>query len=376
MTPLNNDILSEDDMRAIMHETGFPTEFISMTTATGTTEYIENDQSWLNDLIEADNHLHACLAETRFLDLPMLAQPVAYNSDNYTLRGDTLLESLIEAFVVLETIFNVTTIGQLYRPSPYATSFLCNFQDCAFLHTCLETDTPSMTWADAERAVNDLNHRLLNWRAYISKPGFHYQCRRAYRNSQENRSSLKEWIDELFQSHAYLQVLRVDLGYRKEIATHVTYEKTSAQRARLCKAFHYNPLFKHMVGYAWKLEWGNSRGFHYHFLFFFDASQVKNDVIRAQWIGELWSRTITNGEGTYYNCNSHADTKYFYNALGKVGYHDTHKAKGLEYIANYLTKEDEYASLAVSGKTFFHSRTPPRPRGPRLGRPRQYPSVY
>ncbi|PWW28487.1 YagK/YfjJ domain-containing protein [Chromohalobacter israelensis] len=376
LTPLNDDIINEDAMRAIMLESGPSSEFIGMTMADGATEYIENDQGWLNDLIAVDKLLKACRGEARYLDVTMLAQSVAYNSDSYTLQGDPLLDAIIEAFVVLESIFHLTSIGQHYRPSPYAESFLCAFRGFAFLHACVEIDTPFMSWADAESTVSELNNRLLSWRAYMSNPGFNNQCRRAYRNSRENRESMSEWIDTLFKNHAYLQVIRVDLGYRKEIATSVPYEMANSQRTKFCKAFHYNPLFKHMVGYAWKLEWGQSRGFHYHLLFFFDASQVQKDVIRAQWIGELWSQKFTDGNGTYYNCNFNADTNYYYNALGKMSYYDDKKFKGLRYLVNYLTKVDEYASLAVSGMTFFHSRTPPLPSGPRPGRHRQYPSAF
>ncbi|SFH38397.1 YagK/YfjJ domain-containing protein [Modicisalibacter xianhensis] len=375
-TPLNDDVISDDAMREIMLEAGHSSEFISMTTAQGTMEYIDNDQGWLNELIEVDKNLKACCTDTCYLNIAMLAQPVVYDSDNYVLRGSPLLDALIEAYVALDWVFYQTSIGQHYRPSPYAETFLRAFRDCAFLHACIETDTPIMSWVEAENTVTEINNRLLSWRSYISTRSFDHECKRAYYNSRRNRKSMREWVNALFQKHAYLQVIRVDLGYRKDIATSVPYEMASTQRAKFCKYFHHELLFAHMVGYAWKLEWGVSRGFHYHFLFFFDASQVQNDVLRAQWIGEYWSQKITNGDGTYYSCNHNADTTYYYNALGKMAYHDVNKRQGLEYIISYLTKPDEYASLAVSGRTFFHSRTPHSSGGPRPGRPRQYPSAF
>lgn len=375
-TPLNDDIISEDAMREIMREAGHSSEFIGMTTAQGTIEHIDNDQGWLNDLIEVDKKLKACCVDTRYLDVAMLAQPIVYNSEDYILRGSPLLDALIEAYVVLDWVFYQTSVGQHYRPGPYAESFLRAFRSNAFLHACIETDTPTVPWIEAENTVTELNNRLLGWRSYLSTPGFDHECRRAYDNSRKNRKGMREWVNALFQKHAYLQVIRVDVGYRKNIATSVPYEMASFQRARFCKYFHHDPLFAHMVGYAWKLEWGVSRGFHYHFLFFFDASQVQNDVLRAQWIGEYWSNKITNGDGTYYSCNHKAEETYYYNALGKMAYYDAHNRQGLECIISYLTKPDEYASLAVSGRTFFHSRTPPSSGGPRPGRPRQYRSAF
>ncbi|TDX21255.1 uncharacterized protein DUF3296 [Modicisalibacter xianhensis] len=375
-TPLNDDVISDDAMRKIMLEAGHSSEFIGMTTAQGTMEYIDNDQIWLNELIEVDKKLKVFCTDSCYLDMAMLAQPVAYNSDNYVLRGSLLLDVLIEAYVVLDWFFYQTSVGQHYRPSPYAETFLRDFRDCAFLHACIETDTPIVSWVEAENTVTELNNRLLSWRSYISTPSFDYECKRAYHNSNKNRKSMREWVNALFQKHAYLQVIRVDLGYRKDIATSVPYEMARDQRATFCKYFHHEPLFAHMVGYAWKLEWGVSRGFHYHFLLFFDASQVQNDVLRAQWIGEYWSKKITNGDGTYYSCNHKAEETYYYNALGKMAYHDVHKRQGLEYIISYLTKSDEYASLAVSGRTFFHSRTPRLPDGTRRGRPRESTSAF
>lgn len=170
--------------------------------------------------------------------------------------------------------------------------------------------------------------------------------------------------------------IRVDLSYLKEMAIRVSYEQASAHREQLCKKFYYHPLFKHLLGYAWKLEWGEEKGFHYHFLLFFDASQVQQDIVQAQKIGEFWNLDITDGEGTYYNCNNDAEENYTYNALGKIAYHHTNKLKGLKYLIDYLTKPDEYAYLAVTGKTFFHSRAPKLPEGPRRGKPRQSEPVF
>jgi hypothetical protein len=44
---------------------------------------------------------------------------------------------------------------------------------------------------------------------------------------------------------------------------------------------------------------------------FFDGSQVRDDVNRAWEIGDYWQWVITNGRGSYWNCNAHKeDYKY------------------------------------------------------------------
>lgn len=111
-------------------------------------------------------------------------------------------------------------------------------------------------------------------------------------------------------------------------------------------------------------------------VFFFDGHQCQEDITQARLIGEMWERTVTGGQGRYWNCNLDAEHQYHYNAMGRIDYHDFKKQRGLYKLAKYLTKIDEYAAMLVIGRTFQTSRKPENDDGPRRGRPRLYQSTH
>ncbi|MBZ9539641.1 inovirus-type Gp2 protein [Modicisalibacter tunisiensis] len=155
-----------------------------------------------------------------------------------------------------------------------------------------------------------LNERLRAWYHQLSLPDFTYECQRVHRNSRDNLKRLRNLIQALFERHGCLLVLRVDLGYSQEYGAWIDYETARHHRERLCQQFHTNDLFAHQLGYAWKLEWGMEKGFHYHFVFFFDANRRKEPVTLNERIGELWAQSITGKQGTYRNCNRNAENIY------------------------------------------------------------------
>ncbi|MCP6269615.1 inovirus Gp2 family protein, partial [Klebsiella pneumoniae] len=79
-------------------------------------------------------------------------------------------------------------------------------------------------------------------------------------------------------------------------------------RQRLFKRVQSHPFFQDCLGYIWKLEYGQYKGFHYHTCFFFDGSKVRGDITLARRIGELWKKEITDGQGLYFNCNAITST--------------------------------------------------------------------
>lgn len=335
-----------------------------------------SDYHWRNDLIWVDQQLKALANTKPVLDHQRLIKPDAFGSETVVLAPDPLLETLTTLFTVLVTMFQKTNIGQYYRPSPYATRFLWAFDQCAYLHEAGFYQPPVLSREIAEQMVLDLNLRLDAWYRSQQQPDFTSECYRNRRNSLNNYTRLCELMQALFSCHSRLMVVRVDLGYREFDSPYIDYETARYHRKQLCLAFNIHPLFNHLLGYAWKLEWQPKKGFHYHFIFFFDGHQCQEDVTHARLIGEMWASAITGGQGLYYNCNLDADHHYHYNAMGRIDYHDFEKQRGLDKLAKYLTKIDEYAAMLVEGRTFQTSRKPESRDGPRRGRPRLYQSTH
>lgn len=341
-----------------------------VTNALGQPITMPSDYHWRNDLIWVDQQLKAIADAHHVLDHQRLIQPEAFGAETVVLAPDPLLETLTAVFTVLVTMFEKTGIGQHYRPSPYATRFLWAFGQCGYLHEAGFRQPPAMSRQVAEQVVTDLNQRLEAWHQSMRQPDFAYECSRNRRNSRDNYKRLCELMEALFECHSRLMVVRVDLGYSELDSPYIDYETARYHREQLCLAFNTHSLFNHLLGYAWKLEWQPKKGFHYHFIFFFDGHQCQEDINQARLIGEMWAKPITGGQGLYYNCNLDAEHRYRYNAMGRIDYHDLDKQRGLYMLAKYLTKIDEYASMLVKGRTFQTSRKPVSYNGPRRGRPR------
>lgn len=342
-----------------------------ITNALGQPITMSSDYHWRNDLVWVDQQLKTLATHRPMLDAQRLIQPLAFGSDTVALVPDPLLDQLTTLYTVLVAMFRETEIGWHYRPSPYATRFLSIFDSCAYLQEAGFYQPPPLNHEMADQIIGELNQRLEAWYQSLQHPSFTSECRRNRRNSRNNYKSLCELMKALFECHSRIMVVRVDLGYSEFDSPYIDYETARYHREQLCLAFNTHSLFDHLLGYAWKLEWQPKKGFHYHFIFFFDGHQCREDIIQARLIGEMWANAMTGGQGRYYNCNLDAEQRYCDNAMGCIDYHDFEKKRGLYWLAKYLTKIDEHAAMLVNGRTFQTSRKPALPQGPRMGRPRQ-----
>lgn len=330
---------------------------------------------WRRDLVHADQQLKSLASMAPFLNPGQLIQPGDFGSPDMRLGPDRLLQTLIDSYAVLMTLFQETELGRHYQPSPYASRFLMAFGNCEYLHHTVYHQPPVFTSEGARQTVADLNQRLMHWYQSTKQPDCLQECQRNRRNSRNNYRRLHKLIEALFTCYSRLMVVRIDLGYSQWDGPYIDAETARFHREKLCQAFQTYPLFDHLVGYAWKLEWQPQKGFHYHMLMFWDGHQAQQSLTYGRETGELWAQQITGGQGIYYNCNLKAEQTYQNNATGSVNYYDYQKRQGLDHIARYFTKIDEYAVMLTQGRTFQTSRIPDVPNGPRPGRPRMMPDM-
>lgn len=130
-----------------------------------------------------------------------------------------------------------------------------------------------------------------------------------------------------------------------------------------------NEIFDHNIGYLIKTEYGEDRNVHFHSFFFYDGQKVQKDIIKGEDIGKYWSKNITNGTGTYYNCNRN-DYKDKH-AIGMLDYRDAKKRRNLDYAMGYLVKEDQCIEALKENEKDRSIRrgTIPKNKG-NIGRPR------
>lgn len=340
----------------------------------GCSSLSNSDKGWRVDLIETDKRLRDLMDSGCLLDSYRVIQPAAFTKDQVTLSPDWVLDTLICAYTVLFWQFQLSEIGQHYRPSPYAKRFLQAFSSNAYLRQAGFKQSPAMNRQDAEATIMELNQRLHAWYRSLNAPDFRYELRNNLRNSRKNYKRFWTLVNALFANHSRLQIVRVDCEYTQEDTPNISYPTACHHREQLF--LQVRSQFPDLVGYLWKLEWGPHTGFHYHCIFFFDGHQVRKDVVLGEQIGTLWARQITGAQGRYFNCNRNAQKRYRHNALGECNYNDDEKRKGLDLLATYLTKVDTQVVMTTPGRVFQTSKAPAVPEGPRPGRPRQYPSAW
>lgn len=224
----------------------------------------------------------------------------------------------------------------------------------------------------APHVVDVFNEFIFSVQGFLQNKACKGEIDNFQRTSLKNFASAKGYLAQLFAKYSRLMIIRLDLSYQSEIACNVPLEIVLAHRKKFLEAFRTDKILKRVIGYLWKLEFGKSRGYHFHFMLVFDGSKHREDVTIAKYIGEYWNETVTANTGVYFNCNSRK-IKYRDCGIGIVSYDaDERTRNGLELALAYLTKPDRYIKLIVGKKnrTFGRGSTP-RPKTSTVGRPRR-----
>lgn len=148
-------------------------------------------------------------------------------------------------------------------------------------------------------------------------------------------------------------VIRVDLGYRDgaysrgALPSTVTLERAQNDLSRLHNNMRGNLIFDHLEGRISKLEYGASKGYHFHTFFFFNGDERQNSVHLAREIGEYWEKTITKGDGLAHNCNRSWANRPRGSGVGMVYYDNSHKRARLLIALAYITKSDQHLQVRI-----------------------------
>ena len=191
------------------------------------------------------------------------------------------------------------------------------------------------------------------------------------RASRKNHRSILDYIDSLFHSYAKILVIRIDLSYK--LGVNADLIRVRKDRGRLFLNAKSNKIFSNMIGFVWKLETGLYKGLHYHVVFFFDGSKVREDINIARRIGEYWVGQITNNEGLYFNCNR-VKNRYKNCGIGMVSYCDEQKRAFLLDAVKYLTLTEKYLKPMNEDGFRCLGKGVLKKKPEKLGRPRMYKS--
>jgi hypothetical protein len=189
---------------------------------------------------------------------------------------------------------------------------------------------------------------------------------------RRSRLETQRYVDALFGFYSRLLIVRVDFAYR-DVPLKMSSEKRNdwmeriyADRSRFVNNMDQNGIFRGLVGWMMKMEYGLRRGFHVHAIFFFNGDVRHGDVAIAFDVGRYWQDVITKGEGTFYACNAHADRYAKWrdptvgNALGMIHRGYFKKRAYLMRAILYIIKEELYAKVLIGPRRriFFKGEMP------------------
>lgn len=212
--------------------------------------------------------------------------------------------------------------------------------------------------------VCKLNVAIEDVRAYLASSQYKRDVNNYTRSSRKNYASLKSLARRLFQNNSRLMVIRVDFGYRSASdimgnkPVYVTSDQAVANRDSLLRALKNK--YPSLKGYAWCMEYGVLRGFHFHAIFFLDSRANPRDINVANEICDLWRVDITKFHGFAFNCNA-VKARYKSCGIGIIDHFNKDAMAGLFMAFRYMTKPDEVMKLQVTKgfRSFGRSIMPP-----------------
>ena len=254
--------------------------------------------------------------------------------------------------------------------NPYV-NILLNKQEQSCYSMPLHPYLKHLVNEDAIEAVNQLNNFVQELREQGNSKETKKMIDGWNRRVRKRFSGARRYVNALFERHARVLAIRVDLGYcmgpnnsPEELTTSVSLE---AAKAQIAKFDRFVRLKYPVLGHMHCREYGRLSGHHFHVLYFLNKDLVQGDVHIAREMGEHWTKDITQGQGRYYNCNA---VPYKHSGIGTI-HHTDHEKRDilLNKVVAYITKKDFWLFHQAGGKTFAKGIMPGPPSA--LGRPRK-----
>lgn len=297
------------------------------------------------NLILIEQFVHQCATSHEIPFVPYS------NGDRTNYHGSNLtfffkyLQGFLATIKTLSTKYDYSELLNVFIHCSYSMSLKArDFLGCSISSRKLSLDLVNQQNFRAEWLFNDFVARV---RIECKRESVKAKIRSRRREANDRFNDYCRYIDALFAFRARLVVIRVDLGYRKEISSQIDIHEANRDMNHLIANMRCQGIFSHKIGYITKLEFGVEKGFHFHLLLFFDGAERKNSshAYLAQEIGEYWSNVITSKRGAYWNCNDQADQfeRLGIRGIGVISWSDIELIQNLKKrVLAYLCKLDQF----------------------------------
>jgi hypothetical protein len=218
------------------------------------------------------------------------------------------------------------------------------------------------------RLADSLNGCIASIREKVNSAAFKAGMRNFRKSPTKNNRELQHYHRLLLNNHKQLQVLQLDLGYRRKLrdgrSVHpdLTLEDVKHHWSKLLSALDKQLPADAKVGFARKIEFAPHAFYHIRALFFCDASIVTDDIAMATQVGKCWQADdVTGGNGLFLVRNKKNATEQP-TGLGLIALENKDARRRLELLAQSLTATDFFIRFKGAGdRNLFTKGNMPKP---------------
>ena len=118
---------------------------------------------------------------------------------------------------------------------------------------------PIKRWLGVSRILVAIHYALSK---YLNDPSFKQKQAERQRKALLQYKRAKRLVDALRAKYSKLLILRVDLCWKNQNLEDLNLKKLKSTLRAYFKRFHHAPALPKIVGYIWKLEFGQQKGYH------------------------------------------------------------------------------------------------------------------
>ena len=172
------------------------------------------------------------------------------------------------------------------------------------------------------------------------------QIRLFRQQEKDNQDSFLEYVQRILHDHYKVLIIRVDLGYLKELMPNITVQDFYSHIESLRNLLKdKNGCFRDLLGYGLALEQGITKGYHAHLMLIYNGSERCQDWHLANKVIQKWQE-ITQRVGYGISSNT-TEKKKQYADRGLLGIGMIHRNQLVEIqnalnVASYLTQPEKY----------------------------------
>ena len=202
--------------------------------------------------------------------------------------------------------------------------------------------------------VDSLNGFVEDVRKRGTTAGFKAKVLKLQTQIDERYKAMHNYFRQLCALYPDGHVIRLDLSYQPHGFRGCEFTEEMHKTVTL----HGQVLLDHLtqslgtavVGYAWKRDFATARGFQYHLVAILNGPQIQELHSIEQSLGEYWCRSITGGEGLWFDCHGSAGTDYHYRGMGSLAHRQRTIEEQLSMVPVFMTLTDGIVAFVPPGK--------------------------